>query len=52
MLTEVLRGKPLEEVRRITPAQLSEMLGGLPQATLHGAQLACDALEALLKQIK
>ena len=52
LLTEVLRGKPLEEARRITPAQLSEMLGGLPQATVHGAQLACDALESLLKQIK
>jgi nitrogen fixation NifU-like protein len=52
LLTEVLRGKTIDEARRITPAQLSELLGGLPPATSHGAQLACDALESLLKQIK
>lgn len=51
-LTEILRGKTLDEARRITPAHLSELLGGLPPATAHGAQLACDALESLLKQIK
>jgi nitrogen fixation protein NifU and related proteins len=48
LLTEMIRGKKIEEARRITPAAISDALGGLPPATLHGAQLACDALEAVL----
>ncbi len=48
LLTELIRGKTLDQVRRITPAQISDALGGLPPATSHGSQLACDALEALL----
>lgn len=52
LLAEILVGKTIEEARRITPAELSELLGGLPQATVHGAQLACDGLESLLKQIR
>ncbi len=52
LLTELLQGKTVAAARLITPAHLSDLLGGLPPATLHGAQLACDALESLLKQIK
>jgi nitrogen fixation NifU-like protein len=52
LLTELVRGATPDEAGRITPAQISGALGGLPPATLHGAQLACDALAALLKQIK
>ncbi len=48
LLTELIRGKTIEQVRRITSAQISDALGGLPPATSHGSQLACDALEALL----
>jgi nitrogen fixation NifU-like protein len=48
LLTEMLRGKTLEEARRITYMQISEALDGLPPATVHGSQLACDALEAVL----
>ncbi len=48
LLTEMLRGKTLEEARRITHQQISDVLGGLPPATVHGSQLACDALEAVL----
>ncbi len=44
LLTELLRGKTPAEVRGITPEQLSEALGGLPQATFHAAQLARDAV--------
>jgi nitrogen fixation NifU-like protein len=49
LLTELIQGKSLEEARHITPAQISEALGGLPPATSHGAQLACDALRAALR---
>ena len=48
LLTELIRGKTLEEAGRITYDQVSDALGGLPPATVHGSQLACDALEAVL----
>jgi nitrogen fixation NifU-like protein len=51
LLTELIRGKSLEEARRITSAEISGALGGLPAATSHGAQLACDALQAALKNL-
>jgi NifU-like protein involved in Fe-S cluster formation len=52
LLTELLRGKTPAEARAITSEQISEALGGLPQATLHGAQLARDAVHSLLAQLK
>ncbi len=51
LLTELMIGKPLSELRHITPRQLAQFLGGLPSATAHGSQLACDALEALLVKL-
>jgi len=48
LLTELIRGKTLAEAHRITSAAISDALGGLPPATVHGSQLACDALEAVL----
>lgn len=52
LLTELLRGKTPAEARSITTEQISQALGGLPQATLHGAQLARDAVHALLAKIQ
>jgi len=51
LLTELIQGKSLEEAHKITPAQISGALGGLPPAASHGAQLACDALQAALKAV-
>jgi nitrogen fixation NifU-like protein len=51
LLTELLRGKTPAEARSITSEQISEALGGLPQATLHGAQLARDAVQAFLAKV-
>ena len=51
LLTELLHGKTPAEVRAITSEQLSEALGGLPPATFHGAQLAHDAVNALLAKL-
>ncbi len=51
LLTEMIRGKTLEEAHRITPTQISDALGGLPPATRHGSQLAGDALAAILVKI-
>jgi NifU-like protein involved in Fe-S cluster formation len=51
LLTEMLRGKTPAEARAITSEQISEALGGLPQATMHGAQLARDAVQSLLAKL-
>jgi nitrogen fixation NifU-like protein len=52
LLTELLQGKTPAEARAITPEQISEALGGLPSATFHAAQLACDAVQALVGSLK
>jgi nitrogen fixation NifU-like protein len=52
LLTELLRGKTPSEADGITPEQMSEALGGLPPATLHAAQLARDAAQALAAKLK
>jgi nitrogen fixation NifU-like protein len=51
ILTEKLHDRALSEARDITAESLSEALGGLPPATVHGAQLAADALSALLQRV-
>ena len=51
LLTELIVGKSIEEIRGITAEQISEALGGLPAATRHGSQLAEDALDEILEQI-
>ena len=51
VLTELLRGKTPAEARAIASEQISEALGGLPPATLHGAQLARDAVQALVAKL-
>ncbi len=51
LLTEQLRDRGLPEARNITADSLSVALGGLPTATFHGAQLAADALTALLQRV-
>ena len=52
VLTEMLAGKLVDEVRHITPQQISDALGGLPPATFHAAQLCCDAVSALLSKLR
>jgi len=47
-LTVELTNRTLAEARDITPESLSAALDGLPAATFHGAQLAVDALHAIL----
>lgn len=51
-LTVELSGQPLSEARNITAQTISDGLGGLSPATQHAAQLAADALAALLSKIK
>ena len=51
-LTERLTGSSLSAARSITAEGISDALGGLPQATFHGAQLAMDALDQLLAKLR
>jgi nitrogen fixation NifU-like protein len=51
LLTELLVGRRSAELKSVTPEQISEALGGLPQATFHAAQLARDAVSALLAKL-
>src|SRR5436190_23394744 len=46
LLTEQISGRTFPEAASLTPESLSKLLGGLPAATFHGAQLAIDGLKA------
>ena len=49
LLTEMLIGKTLAEAAAaVTSEAIDERFGGLPPTTRHGAELARDAVEALL----
>jgi NifU-like protein involved in Fe-S cluster formation len=45
-------GKTVSEVRKLRRDDLIAEVGGLPQASAHAAQLALDALAAVLNQIE
>jgi len=51
LLTELIIGKTIEEIRSITAEQISLARGGLPAATRHGSQLAEEALDESLEQL-
>jgi nitrogen fixation protein NifU and related proteins len=49
MLTEMAKGKTLEEAKKITRDDVAESLGGLPSIKMHCSNLAADALRAAIK---
>ncbi len=49
MLTEIAKGKTLEEARRITNKDVADALEGLPKNKLHCSNLGADALQMALK---
>jgi nitrogen fixation protein NifU and related proteins len=51
VLTDLLVGKPPNEIRSITAKQISEALGTLPDSTFHAAQLCGDAVSALFLKL-
>ena len=51
-LTELVQGKTFAEARALDRTSLIAAVGGLPQASTHAAQLALDALSAVLAQLK
>jgi len=44
MITEMVKGKTLEEARKITNKAVAEALGGLPPVKMHCSNLAADAV--------
>lgn len=48
-LTELIRGRTLEECRRLQVADLTQALGGIPQTKTYCAKLALLALENALE---
>jgi nitrogen fixation NifU-like protein len=51
-LTELVAGHTVGESRSLQRDTLIAAVGGLPQASTHAAQLALDALQAALNQLK
>jgi NifU-like protein involved in Fe-S cluster formation len=50
-LTELVRGKTVEEAKRLSREELVSAVGGLPHASEHASHLAMDALEAVLGKL-
>lgn len=49
MLTEIAKGKSLEEAKGITNKSVAEALDGLPKNKLHCSNLGADALQLAIK---
>jgi nitrogen fixation NifU-like protein len=52
LITEMAKGKSVAEAGAISSKEVVEGIGGLPPASGHAAQLAIDALRALLRETK
>jgi nitrogen fixation NifU-like protein len=49
MITELAKGKTLEEAVKITRGNVAESLGGLPPVKMHCSNLAADGLHAAIE---
>ena len=49
MATELIKGKPVEEARKLTNQAVAEALDGLPDYKMHCSVLAQEASEAALE---
>ncbi|HTF42399.1 MAG TPA: iron-sulfur cluster assembly scaffold protein [Terriglobales bacterium] len=48
-LTELIKGKTIEQVRRLGREEIIKAVGGLPQTSIHASHLALDVLRAALQ---
>ena len=52
MITDLAKGKPLEEAMKITKDDVAKEVGGLPPIKQHCSNLAADALHEAIKDYK
>ncbi|MCK5556941.1 MAG: Fe-S cluster assembly scaffold protein NifU [Candidatus Hydrogenedentes bacterium] len=52
MVTELVKGKSVEEALKISNEEVTEMLGGLPKRKLHCSVLAEEALKSAIENYR
>lgn len=52
MVTEMVKGKTLDEAEKISNAAVAEALGGLPPVKMHCSNLAANALHEAIKNYR
>jgi len=52
MITELAKGRTLDEAMDITRGEVAEELGGLPPVKMHCSNLAADALHEAIKDYR
>jgi nitrogen fixation protein NifU and related proteins len=52
MVTQMAKGKTIEEALKITREDVAKELGGLPPQKMHCSNLAAEALEAAIKDYR
>lgn len=52
MVTEMIKGKTIEEALKVTNETVAEALGGLPPSKIHCSVLAQQAIEAAVKDYR
>ena len=50
-ITELVKGRTVEDARLVSREELLRKVGGLPQASAHASHLALDTLSALLRTL-
>lgn len=49
MITEMAKGKTLEEAKKINPQKIAKELGGVPAVKIHCTQLGAEALRKAIE---
>jgi nitrogen fixation NifU-like protein len=50
-ITELAKGKSIEDARKLSREELIQEIGGLPHASAHASHLAMDTLAELLRSV-